>query len=120
MGNVQLSARYQGNYIGTILAGGTLSAEIDLTSFPKIGAIYHGMVNCTLTVQVSHIADADGGTYVDLLGSNGAALVLCGPTGANGAISGVVLEPLAPYRFCKIKSSVTQTGGVVLYLPVKM
>ena len=104
---------------GTILASGTLSAEIDLFDHVAVGLIYSGATNGTISFQVSHKPDAEGGTYVDLLGSNGVAVAV-GPTAASGAVSGAVLEPLAPYRFVKVKLSIAQAGGVELLLPTKL
>jgi hypothetical protein len=119
MSNVTLRDRAHGFFQGTILAGGTLTNELDFNGYTKLGVIYSGATNGTLTAQVSHKADADGGTYVDLLGSNGVAVTFCGPTGTSGALSGTVLEPLAPYRYVKFKMSIAQATGVQLFLPIK-
>jgi hypothetical protein len=117
---MQISGHYTGYLTGSIAASGTLSSEFDTSEWNMMGLIYSGMTNATLTAQVSHRSDLDplGGAYQPLLGSNGVALVLCGPTGAAGAISGVVLEPLRPYRFVKF-AAVTQAGEVSLRMPVK-
>ena len=118
MSNVSIREFNNNLLRGTILAGGTLSGEIDLMGFTKIGLLYSGATNGTLGFQVAVKPDADGGTYYDLLGSNGVALAF-GPSGASGAVSGVVLEPLQPYRYIKVKSSIAQATGVQLLLPVK-
>lgn len=116
--NVSVSEHQSNVYRGTIPANGTLSQEFDLYGIREIGAIYSGTTNGTLSFQVAADRDADGGTYVDLLASNGTPVTF-GPTGTSGAISGTVLEALRPYRFVKIKMGNTQAGVVTFQLPTK-
>lgn len=115
---MQLSERTSLLYAGTIPANGTLSQEIDIAGGNIYGLIYSGATNGTLSFQVSHAPDANGGVYVDVNASNGAA-VTYGATGASGAITGTVLEAIRPYRYVKIKMSIAQAGVVQLYLPAK-
>lgn len=109
---------------GTINAGGTLSAEIDLGDAVFGGLIFadhtatDGSVwtgvpsNGTLTFQVSKQAD-DGATicYADLYDDTGTIVAVTLP-GARCGISALITSNIYGYRFVKIKSSVTQTNGV--------
>lgn len=110
---MELSERTPLLYRGTINAAGTLSAELDLAGASLYGLIYSGATNGTLSFQVSALPDAAGGTYQDMLS------VSVGPTGAAGAVSGITLEALRPYRYVKVKMSVAQTTGVLLLIPAK-
>lgn len=120
--NVLVSGSRTGIVYGTILAGGTLSQEIDLGEWTLAGLIAEtSMVNGTLTFQVSSKPDAEGGTYVDLRGDQNAVY-----NPAGGAVSGTfalntsaVMAALTAYRYVKIKSSIAQTNGVRFALPVK-
>lgn len=103
---------------GTIPINGTLTHEIDLMGFTTIGLWYTGATNGTLSFQVAEKPDIQGGTFVDLLAANGAAVTF-GPSGAAGAVSGLVMEALAPYRYVKIKTSIAQATAVTFKLPVK-
>lgn len=102
---------------GTINAGGTLTNEIDLEGYTEIGLYYTGIVNGTISFQVSNIPDAQGGTYVDLKKDDGSTLTI-GPSGTSGAITGVALAALKPYRYAKIKIT-AQDNGAVFKVPVK-
>jgi|SRR5690606_17636119 len=115
---MEISERRSLFYQGTIPANGTLSQEIDIAGADVTGLIYSGATNGTITFQVSHKPDADGGTYRDLNASNGAA-VAYGASGASGAVDSSVLAALRGYRFVKIKMSITQAGAVQFYLPAK-
>lgn len=113
MSNVQIAGHYPGFVNGTILTNGTLSEEIPIMDFEMVGLhVGSGWVNGTIGFQVADKSDADGGTYVDLLASNGAAVAV-GPVSGGFAISGDVLKPLAPYHYVKVKSSIAQDGAVI-------
>jgi hypothetical protein len=104
---------------GTILAGGTLSAEIDLGGMYAIGLITTSTpANGTLSFQVSQVAE--NGTLVSYkdLSSAGAVLSFTLPS-AGLSLGGVELNPLLPFRFIKMKSSVTQTNGVAFTIVAK-
>ena len=115
MSNVNVSGHTPGIIDGTIHYNGTLSQEIPLSDHEMIGLhVPSGWVNGTLSFQVSNTSDDSsvGGAYVDLLGSDGAA-ISAGPVSDGFAISGIVLEPLKPYHYVKVKSSIAQTGAVI-------
>jgi hypothetical protein len=115
MSNVNVSGHTAVRADGTINYNGTLSEEIALFDCEMIGLhVTSGWVNGTITFQVSNTSDQDteGGHYVDLLGSDGAA-VSVGPVESGFAISATVLEPLKPYHYVKVKSSIEQDGAVI-------
>jgi hypothetical protein len=113
MPNVHIAGHTPSIIDGTINTNGTLSQEIPISDHEMIGVhVSSGWVNGTITFQVSHLPDADGGTYVDLLGSDGSA-VSVGPVSGGFAISGTVLEPLKPYHYVKVKSSIAQDGAAI-------
>lgn len=122
MSNVMLAGRNYNLLRGTILAGGTLSAEIDLMEFSLIGVIANtNMVNSTLTAYVSAYSDLDSvnaANWVAVKDNSGNALTW-GPLANMFALSSEKLAFLAPYRYIKIGSAVAQTNGVLLLLPVK-
>lgn len=108
---------------GTLLAGGTLSAEIDIAGWSQFGLITDAnLVNSTLSWQVSRYSDNDSvnaSDYVDLVNADGSTAGY-GPTGSQIAVSGDdVTLAIAPYRYVKLKSAATQTNGVLFYIPVK-
>lgn len=104
---------------GTILAGGTLSPEIDLGGMFAAGLITASpAANGTLSFQVSPTPDNGTLTPYKDLASAGAVLSFTLPS-AGLALGGVELQPLLPYRFVKLKSSVTQTNGLAFTIVAK-
>jgi hypothetical protein len=118
MGNVYISELTPNMFTGTIPASGTLSQEFDIGSYSQFGLIYSGATNGTMSFQVSAKRDADGGTYQPLNLAAGTP-VIAGPTAGSGAVSSVVLQALAGYRFLKIGMSTTQAGIVTLNITAK-
>ena len=115
MSNVNVSGHTPSVIDGTIHYNGTLSQEIILFDCEMIGLhVPAGWGNGTVTFQVSNSSDNSnvGGAYVNLLGSDGAA-ISAGPVSGGFAISGIVLEPLKPYHYVKVKSSIAQNGAVI-------
>lgn len=113
MPNVNVSGHTPHIVNGTIVTNGTLSNEIPLLDCEMIGLhVDTGWVNGTISFQVAQKSDADGGTYVDLLGSDGASVSI-GPVSGGFAISGTVLDPLKPYHYVKVKSSIAQNGAAI-------
>jgi hypothetical protein len=115
MSNANISGHTPGVIDGTINYNGTLSQEIPLSDCEMIGMhVPSGWTNGTLSFQVSSSSDnsAAGGAYVDLLGSDG-AVISVGPVSGGFAISGTVLEPLKPYHYVKVKSSIAQSGASI-------
>lgn len=104
---------------GTILPGGTLSSEIDTGEYGVLGLIAAtSFTNGTITFQVSHLPDANGGTYVDVKNTDGDNKSF-GPVSGTFALTGDDLSCIAAYRYVKIKSSIAQASGVSFILPVK-
>ena len=118
MGNVYISELTPNMFTGTIPANGTLSQEFDLGSYSQFGLLYSGATNGTMSFQVAEKRDADGGTYRDLNLAAGTP-VIAGPSGTSGAVSSVVLQALAGFRFVKVKMSIAQSGIVTLNIPAK-
>lgn len=119
MSNVSISGSNFNLLSGTILAGGTLSSQFDLGEYNTCGLIMGStLVNGTLSFMVSALPDAQGGVYVPLLKSDGTEVSI-GPISGAKAISAIALAPLFPFRFIRIKSNVSQTGGVQLLMPVR-
>lgn len=120
MSNVMVSGSNYNLLKGTILAGGTLSSEIDLGEYNVMGLLTSStLILGTLTFMVSALPDAQGGGYTTLLKADGTDAVSIGPVSANKAFSAVVLAPLFPYRYIRLKTSSTQTNGVALSIPVR-
>jgi hypothetical protein len=120
MGNVMVAGSNFNLLRGTILAGGTLSSEIDLGEYNTTGLITSAsLILGTLTFMVSALPDAQGGGYTTLLKSDGTAAISIGPVSANKAISAITLAPLFPYRYIRLSTSSVQTNGVALLLPVR-
>jgi len=117
---LEIVANRHGLIPGTILAGGTVTAEIDLNGWGIAGLMaLDSMTLGTLTFQVAEKAQADGGAYVFLRDestpNNNYSI---GPISGQFALSGVKLAPLIPYRYCKIIVS-SAASGLRLALPVK-
>jgi hypothetical protein len=107
---------------GTILAGGTLTSEIDLSDASIHGLIVVGMAAGTLSFQVSPFSETDPNNsshavYVDLRDDDG-TLVSAGGTG-NTTVDMQTMAKVSVYRYLKIKSDVAQTNGVKFYLPAR-
>ncbi len=121
---VQLAEMKNNLFHGTMVAGGTLTNEIDLGGFTLFGLISdNNMVNGTLSWQVSAFSDNDTvnpSDYVDLTDGDGTAIEF-GPTGTQVAVSAAdVIQAIAPFRYVKIKMGNTQTNGVRFFLPAKV
>lgn len=105
-------------YIGTILAAGTLSSEFNIAGYGILGLqATTSSVNGTLGFMVSNKGDADGGVYRPLYNNLGVAISATAPSG-QFAISGDALAALRPYQFIRV-SSTAQTNGLALILTVK-
>lgn len=108
---------------GTIAAGGTLTAEIDLGEWSVNGLISDtNLINSTLTFQVSAFSDRDTvntSRYVDVKNQDGTNLAIGPVSGAVGVRGDLVVQALAGYRYVKVKAALAQTNGVKFYLPVK-
>ena len=108
---------------GTINGGGTLSSEIDIDDFTIAGLITDANFALgTLSFQVSHVSDSNGTItplYVDVIDNAGATVTIGPVSGAKAIDAQYLMQVLAPYRFIKIKSSVTQTNGVKFWLPAR-
>lgn len=122
MSNVMIQGHNYNLLHGTIFAGGTLSNEIDLMEFSLIGLIANtNVVNCTLTAYASAYSDLDSVNAANwvIVRDNAGAAVAWGPLANTFAISGEKLAFLSPYRYLKFSSTVAQTNGVKLLLPVR-
>ncbi len=106
------------NWTGTILPTGTLSSQIDTSGLSVLGLIIRNMTAGTLTAMVSDKPDAESGVFLDLKDNAGANVVLAHGSGAF-AVSSVALEPLAAYRYVRIKASAGQTTGAEVVLVMK-
>jgi len=103
---------------GTILAGGTLSSEINLLGYTYFGLqATTSSVNGTLGFMVSNKSDADGGVYRPLTNNLGVPVAVTAPSG-QFSISGDALTALKGYQFMRI-SSTAQTNGLALVLTMK-
>lgn len=103
---------------GTILAGGTLSSEINLLGYTYFGLQTLGSsVNGTLGFMVSNKSDADGGVYRTLYNNLGVPVAVTAPSG-QFSVSGDALTALKGYQFIRV-SSTAQTNGLALVLTMK-
>jgi hypothetical protein len=103
---------------GTILAGGTLSSEINLSDASLFGLIVVGAAGGTLSFQVSPYPDGHAeALYVSVTDQDGAAV--SAPGSGNFAVDMQTMAKVSTYRYLKIKSSVAQTNGVKFYLPAR-
>lgn len=101
---------------GTIPANGTLSEVFDVAGYNMLGLLVSSSMTAgTLTAQVAATED---GTYYDLKDNAGANVQLATGSGTF-AVSGVALEPLSPFRYIKIKSSVSQGSGLQMTMTLK-
>lgn len=119
--NVTVAGRNPNVLQGTIPDNGTLTHEIDLAEFSLSGLICEtaGWLAGTLGFQVSALPDAKGGVYVDLYRDN-APVEQAVPAGQFAIASDKIMQALQGYRYVKIKSSASQTGGPIAFkLPVK-
>lgn len=105
-------------WYGTILPTGTLSGQIDTSGLSILGLIVRNVTSGTLSAMVSDKPDSAGGVYVDLQDSVGVPVAISSGSGAF-AVSTLALEPLAAYRYVRIKLSVAQTTGAELIMPMK-
>lgn len=109
---------------GTILAGGTLSEEIDLGDASLAGLLFTSTpANGTLSFQVAAYSDNHASLsstirYADLYDDAGATVAATLPS-ALCAISTLVTAKIAGYRYVKIKSSVAQTNGLSFVMPAR-
>jgi hypothetical protein len=122
---MEISASTPLYFQGTILAGGTLSPEIDIGDASVITMMLTTVpTNGTLTFQVAARSDNDsqfgsgaagGGQirYVDLYDDAGALVSVTAPS-SRYAVSAVKMAPLIGFRFIKIKSTPAQTNGLKL------
>lgn len=122
--NVQIISHAHSYVNGTIPAGGTLSQELRIQDYVHYGLFaeqLNGTMNVgTLNFMVSRFSELDpnyAANYVYVKDSAGAnvALTLTGPQ----AYKGTDLEFLAPYKYVRIVSSVTQVNGLSLTIPTK-
>lgn len=121
MTNVMITGSNYNVLQGTMPDNGTLTHEIDLAEYTLTGLICQtpGWLAGTLTFQVSDIPDAEGGVFTDLYRDN-AVVAEAVPAGRFAVASDVLVRALAGYRYVKVKSSVSQTGGPITFkMPVK-
>lgn len=109
MTNVMIEGSNNQQIIGTMGISGTLSEEYDLSGFTQIGLLTDGAANGTLNFLVSLVAGTVNDSYRLLRDNAGAAYALTVPTG-RGAFKESDMRVLAPYRYVRILSSVSQTG----------
>ena len=116
---VEITTSHPHLFQGTILAGGTLTGEIDLGDVSLVGLMATTVpTNGTLNFQVSAFSDDNGqarGYYVDLYDDAGAAIAVTAPSARFG-VSALVMAKLAGFRYVKIKSSPAQTNGLEIRL----
>ena len=116
-GGVQIVGSRPNLMHGTILAGGTITAPIDLSEYSLVGLIAETTMTLgTLTFRVS--STGEGGTFVDLKDDAGAAIEV-GPVSGTFAVSTVALAPLIAYRYVQVKTSVAQASGLKFTMPVR-
>lgn len=98
--------------IGTVVAGGTLSNEINLADFGQSAGLITltSATSAAVTFMVSDKPDSDSGVYVDL--KDAAGNYSLGTQAGLFAVSGELLKPLAPYRFVRVKFGSAQTTGL--------
>ena len=109
---------------GTILAGGTLTSEMNIQGYTLIGLMATtSSVNGTLGFQVSDkptvpvSPDQTPGVYRTLYTNLGVPVSVTAPSGAF-AISSDALTPLKGYQYVKV-SSTAQTTGLAITLILK-
>lgn len=108
---------------GTIIAGGTLTAEIDLSDYSAFGVMSDAnLVNGTMSFQASPYSDNETDAdktplYRDILDETGAAETIGPVEGAIAIKAERIVQILAGYRYVKIKMSIAQTNGVAFTIP---
>jgi len=85
----------------------TLSAEVDLAGYGLVGLIIPTIETGAVTFQV---AQASGGSFVDLKDKSAAAISITAGTGGF-AVSADDLAPLCAYRYIKVKTAGTQLAN---------
>lgn len=90
-----------------IASGDTESAIADLANYAIAGLLIPTVDSGNLTFKV---CDTPGGTFQLLESASAAAIAVTAGTG-NFALGADDLTDLAPYRFVKIVSAVTQTAA---------
>lgn len=125
--NVMIDGHYPSYAIGTIPAAGTLSQELDLSSWSMVGLIATnidgeagtGFVTGTLGFYVSPYSQNDDRftDYVPVKDTSNAAVAMT--VSGRQALKGTDLEFLAPYRYVKLSMSTAQTNGVKLMFILK-
>ena len=108
---------------GTIIAGGTLTNEIDLADYSAFGLMSDtNLVNGTVTFQASPYSDGETDAdktplYRDILDENGSVAAIGPVSGAIAIQADQIVQILAGYRYVKIKMSIAQTNGVAFFIP---
>lgn len=114
MSGMFLVGKRPGILPGTINAGGTLSNVIDKSDWDLAGLVVSTTMSLgTITLFAGH----DNGTLYAVKNASGADVTI-GPVSGTFAVSGVVLEPLRPYRYVAIGVN-AQTNGLRVILPVR-
>lgn len=106
---MQISERLYNQFEGTITAAsGTLSSVVDLGAYDRYGLLVTSpMLTGSLTFAV---ATDPTGPFVDLVNADSSAVAVTGASGTF-AVSATVLQPLAPYRYVRLKAT-SQTNGL--------
>ena len=108
---------------GTIIAGGTLTTEIDLADYSAFGLMSDtNLVNGTMSFQTSPYSDSETDAdktplYRDVLDETGSVATIGPVSGAIAIKAEDVVQILAGYRYVKIKMSIAQTNGVEFFIP---
>lgn len=98
-------------YNGTILAGGTLSSQIDLGEATSFGLVVPTFVGtATFGWYAGDKSDSDGGVYVALKNASGA--ISHGSQTTGFAVDSVSLSVLQGHRFVRLHSSAAITSGL--------
>lgn len=109
--NVEIIGSVPSVVQGTIGANGTLSEEFDLTGWNSLGLLSDTASNGTMNFLVSWQPLSSGTNSYRLVRDNaGAAYALTIPSGSS-AYKASDIAVLAPYRYVRLLSSVSQGAG---------
>ena len=116
---MSLQTPFNNQVIGTILAGGTLTAiPFDTQGYSLYGLYTNSSsVNGSLTFLVNGTLDTNSGNWKPLYNNAGARVSITAPSG-QFAISSDALTPLKAYRYFYVEST-AQTNGLGLTLILK-
>lgn len=116
----QLSGRQISYIEGTVLAGGTLSNELNLSEYAILG--FHAidsLVAGTLNFKVAEKSSVDSGQYNVVRDFQG-NIKQTGSLSGKVSLAGDDLAFLAPYAYVRIEFGAAQTNGLRFVIPVKV